>query len=76
MEDNLLNAQIIECPQCKEKLYRVDHSPFSDDDTFYCDSCEKRVEVSFYDEKRRKIFKRFQGNNTFFTKIFRKLKMS
>lgn len=68
MEDNWLNAQIIECPQCKEKLYRVDHSPFSDDDTFYCDSCEKRVEVSFYDEKRRKIFKGFKEITHFLRK--------
>ena len=62
MEDNWLSAQIIDCPQCKEKLYRVDHSPFFDSDFFYCDSCTKRVEISFYDNVRKQILSKFGDN--------------
>ena len=62
MEDNWLNAQIVDCPQCKEKLYRVDPLPFFDSDFFYCDSCAKRVEVSFYDNVRKQILSKFGDN--------------
>lgn len=48
-DDNWLHYEVVSCPVCQTRLGRVDHSPFSDDWVFYCDSCANRVEVSFYD---------------------------
>lgn len=44
-DDNWLNAAHFECPHCGEKLYRVDHSPFSDDYQLYCERCPRSVSV-------------------------------
>jgi hypothetical protein len=54
-EENWLRAAMITCPQCKEQLYRVDHSPMADDYHLYCDRCSNSVEVSFYDPVHMKI---------------------
>lgn len=48
-ETNWLHMEELECPVCREKLYRVDHSPFYDEHFLYCDHCPIRVEVRFYD---------------------------
>lgn len=48
-DDNWLHYEVIVCPTCQTRLGRVDHSPFSDDWTLYCDGCANRVEVGFYD---------------------------
>ncbi len=48
-DDNWLQAEVITCPQCGERLFAVAHSPFCDDYRLYCDRCPRAVEVSFYD---------------------------
>lgn len=48
-EDNWLEAEVVACPGCGERLFAVLHSPFCDDYRLYCDRCPRAVEVSFYD---------------------------
>ncbi|MEO8074489.1 MAG: hypothetical protein ABI686_14725 [Acidobacteriota bacterium] len=36
--ENWLEAKVFDCSNCKNKLYRVNHSPFADEDTFYCNT--------------------------------------
>lgn len=50
IEDNWLHANVFPCPHCGTRLFRVDHSPMSDNYTLYCDRCPNSVEVSYYDE--------------------------
>ena len=57
-DDNWLNKSNINCPQCKKELTIVDHSPFDDSCRLYCNSCPKRVEISYYDEVYNKINKK------------------
>ena len=61
-DDNWLGAEVFDCPNCKNKLFKVGHSPFADDDVFYCDSCPKRVDVSFYDKRSMKITDEFSSD--------------
>jgi len=56
-ESNWLDAQIIECGQCGQKLYWVLHSGFYDEDFLYCSRCPRRVEVSRYDENATRVRK-------------------
>ncbi|WP_431922116.1 hypothetical protein [Micromonospora wenchangensis] len=49
LDDNWLNGEEIVCPQCHERLYRLDHSPLLDCYYLYCDGCPRRVDVSYYD---------------------------
>jgi hypothetical protein len=56
-ESNWLDAKIIECGQCGQKLYWVLHSGFYDEDFLYCSRCPKRVEVSRYDETATRVTK-------------------
>jgi len=46
-EINWLHGEQVECSNCHQQLYRVDHSPFYDEHFLYCDSCPMRVEVSY-----------------------------
>src|SRR5260370_16846576 len=48
-EENWLHGKQIACPNCHQWLYRVDHSPFFDDDFWYCNRCPIHVEISSYD---------------------------
>ena len=52
-----LDPQIIQCPQCGQKLYWLLHSGFYDEDFLYCSLCPKRVQVSRYDERAARIRK-------------------
>ena len=52
-----LRPAVITCPGCGVRLYRVDHSPFCDDDRLYCDRCPRCVEVSWYDDVYQRIEK-------------------
>ena len=56
-ESNWLDAQIIECAQCGQKLHWILHSGFYDEDFLYCSQCPKRVEASRYDGNALKIRK-------------------
>ena len=51
-----LNAIIIPCKSCDEKLHVMDQSPFDSSGYYYCDSCRYRVDVGLYDE----VFSRIQ----------------
>lgn len=53
-----LGPQVISCPSCGVRLFRVDHSPFADDWLLYCNACPQAVEVSFYDPVARKVLAR------------------
>ena len=55
-ENNWLHAEMITCPNCRQELYRLDHSPMLDDYTLYCDHCANSVEVGFYDPVYSAIF--------------------
>ncbi|MET7375860.1 hypothetical protein [Micromonospora arida] len=55
IDDNWLNGEEITCPECHERLYRLDHSPLLDCHFLYCDSCPMRVDVSYYDKTFRTI---------------------
>jgi hypothetical protein len=57
-DDNWLHGERIECPNCHRALYRVDHSPFYDDDFLYCGRCPIHVEVSFYDPRYGEMARR------------------
>lgn len=46
--ENWLHGEQINCSQCHQLLYRVDHSPFYDEYFLYCNRCPIRVEVSSY----------------------------
>ncbi|WP_430502420.1 hypothetical protein ACQRWP_12705 [Micromonospora trifolii] len=48
-DDNWLNGEEVACPECHERLYRLDHSPLLDCYFLYCDSCPMRVDVGYYD---------------------------
>jgi hypothetical protein len=48
-DDDWLHGAKVICPSCGQALWRVDHSPFYDEDFLYCDQCPMHVEVSFYD---------------------------
>lgn len=48
-DENWLHAGFVNCPRCLARLYRVDHSPMSDDYCLYCELCARSVEVGFYD---------------------------
>ncbi|HXD88748.1 MAG TPA: hypothetical protein VN641_19820 [Urbifossiella sp.] len=48
-DDNWLEAEVVACPGCGERLFAVIHSPFCDDHRLYCDRCPRAAEVSFYD---------------------------
>lgn len=52
-----LDPQIIECPQCGQKLYWLLHSGSYDEDFLYCLLCPKRVQVSRYDESAMRLRK-------------------
>ncbi|MDT0529589.1 hypothetical protein RM555_11385 [Micromonospora sp. DSM 115977] len=49
LDENWLNGEEVVCPECQERLYRVDHSPLLDCYFLYCDGCPMRVDVSYYD---------------------------
>lgn len=44
-----LHPGFVDCPSCRVRLYRVDHSPFLAEWWIYCSSCPRHAEVSFYD---------------------------
>jgi hypothetical protein len=46
---NWLHGEHVRCPACQADLWRVDHSPFYDEAFFYCDTCPRHAEVSYYD---------------------------
>ncbi len=50
-EDNWLNANYFDCPECGFELFRVDRSPFYDEWKLNCWCCAKSVEISYYDPK-------------------------
>jgi predicted nucleic acid-binding Zn ribbon protein len=50
---NWLHAEHLRCPACYADLWRVDHSPFYDEAFFYCDTCPRHAEVSYYDPQYR-----------------------
>lgn len=58
-DNNPLDNRDITCAQCKATLGWVLHSPFYDEHYLYCDSCPRRVEVSFYDPETVKINEQF-----------------
>jgi hypothetical protein len=62
-DDNWLDAKVFDCPNCNKGLFTVGHSPFADDDSFYCNACPKRVEISFYDKLRRDLSKQLDGGS-------------
>lgn len=51
VDENWLHEEWIDCPSCRQSLFRIDTSPFDDTYHFYCDRCPVRMEVSFYDPK-------------------------
>lgn len=61
-DDNWLKGQTFNCSNCMNDLFRIIHSPFYDCDFCYCDSCPKRVEISFYDKVRNRILDKFGDN--------------
>ncbi len=67
-DDNWLHSAKVICPSCGQELYRVDHSPFYDDDFLYCDRCPIHVEVSFYDP----VYTAVEGEVSRFTEAFRR----
>ena len=54
-EENWLHGKQIECPNCHQWLYRVDHSPFYDGYSRYCNRCPIHVEISYYDPVVRQV---------------------
>ncbi len=48
-DDNWLDAEVVACPGCGERLFAVVHSPMCDDHRLYCDRCPRAIEVSYYD---------------------------
>ena len=61
--ENWLDAKVYNCPNCGNGLFEVGHSPFADEDIFYCDTCPKRVDVSFYDKKRNELANSIDRDN-------------
>lgn len=59
-ENNWLEAEVFDCSNCRNKLFKVGHSPLADEDIFYCNSCPKRVDVGFYDKKRTELAKQIE----------------
>lgn len=55
MDDNWLEAEVLNCPTCEEKLFAVSHSPFHDDHLLYCDRCPKALEISYYDPVYQRV---------------------
>lgn len=47
--NNWLASTRLRCPQCQEDLWSVVHSPMLDSLSFYCDSCPRHAEISYYD---------------------------
>ncbi|MDA0587679.1 MAG: hypothetical protein O2820_05300 [Planctomycetota bacterium] len=54
-DDNWLNASVINCPSCAEKLFRVDHSSFYDEWHLPCGACAKWAEVSSCDPRAAEL---------------------
>ena len=54
-EENWLHGKQIECPNCHQWLYCVDHSPFYDEYFWYCNRCPIHVEISYYDPVVRQV---------------------
>jgi len=48
-EDNWLNKEHIQCPNCKKELLICDHSPMENSCRLYCDSCPRRVDIGLYE---------------------------
>jgi hypothetical protein len=48
-DDNWLEAEVVACSGCGQRLFAILYSPFCDDYRLYCDRCPRSVEVSFYD---------------------------
>lgn len=63
-DHNWLHAGTFPCPSCRQALFRVDHSPMSDDYLLYCDQCANCVEVSYYDSVTLGIAKRIREEGT------------
>src|SRR3712207_4170568 len=62
--NNWLRSAFIECPNCHEKLFRVDHSPMIDDHLLYCDHCARNVEVDIYDPVTMEIYRRLSESKS------------
>src|SRR5262249_29333407 len=67
-DDNWLHGAKVVCPSCGQALWRVDHSPFYDEDFLYCDCCPIHAEVSFYDPAYTAVARDFPR----FTEAFRR----
>ena len=44
-DDNWLDAEVVACPGCGERLFAVVHLPMCDDHRLYCDRCPRAIEV-------------------------------
>lgn len=55
MSDDWLRPSALDCPHCRARLFRVDHSPMSDRERLHCDRCPRFVEVSRYAAEYRAI---------------------
>jgi hypothetical protein len=66
---NWLHGERIECPQCHQPLYRVDHSPFYDEDFLYCDQCPIHVEVSRYDPAYDQVVRTLPPGHDYATRM-------
>ena len=63
-EDNWLEAEVVVCPGCGERLFAVMHSPMCDDYRLYCERCPRAIEISFYDPMLRAEVDRLAGEKT------------
>jgi hypothetical protein len=58
-DENWLNAEWIECPACRQPLFRIDRSPLDNSTHFYCDRCPVRIEVIPYGTEYEQIEQSF-----------------
>ncbi len=63
-DDNWLEAAVIACPGCGERLFSVVHSPMCDDYRLYCDRCPQSIEVSYYDPVFCRQVEKLPANHT------------
>ena len=54
-EDDV-EKELLNCSKCDDELLVLEHSVFEDSYYLYCDCCQLRVEVSYYDERYREIY--------------------